>query len=265
MKLNEAYDIINEKLSVGTVAKMNRKATRKELKNEYEKWINAGFDNKFTNNFTKSTVFRKGTGLDSTVLKSNLEKLREYYLKKGFSSEEATRKATDKLIRSRNIENKIPNKVKFNNSNKINNIENFIKEINNNRNYCNFDTNLSMELALNKINCIHNGKSETDIIDDTKTEPRDELCDEEIEKMKKDAELHADEDKKKREMIDLKNTADTMIYTTEKMMKDVEEKKVPCLTYADTTVDVSKAECEMIKQKGIEVETRHDYYERIIK
>jgi molecular chaperone DnaK len=52
------------------------------------------------------------------------------------------------------------------------------------------------------------------------------LSDEEIEKMKKDAEEHADEDKKKRELIDVKNTADTMVYTTEKMMKDVEEKKI---------------------------------------
>ena len=32
--------------------------------------------------------------------------------------------------------------------------------------------------------------------------------------------------------------------------EDVEEKTVPCLTYADTTVDVSEAECEMIKQKN---------------
>lgn len=52
------------------------------------------------------------------------------------------------------------------------------------------------------------------------------LSDEEIEKMKKDAEAHADEDKKKREQIEVKNTADTMVYTTEKMMKDVEEKKI---------------------------------------
>ncbi|MBT4120691.1 MAG: molecular chaperone DnaK [Candidatus Magasanikbacteria bacterium] len=52
------------------------------------------------------------------------------------------------------------------------------------------------------------------------------LSDEEIEKMKKEGEAHAEEDKKKREMIDVKNTADTMIYTTEKMMKDVEEKKI---------------------------------------
>ena len=52
------------------------------------------------------------------------------------------------------------------------------------------------------------------------------LSDEEIEKMKKEGEVHAEEDKKKREMIDIKNTADTMIYTTEKMIKDVEEKKI---------------------------------------
>lgn len=52
------------------------------------------------------------------------------------------------------------------------------------------------------------------------------LSKEEIEKMKQDAEVHAEADKKKREMIDIKNTADTMIYTTEKMMKDVEEKNI---------------------------------------
>ena len=49
---------------------------------------------------------------------------------------------------------------------------------------------------------------------------------EEIEKMKKDAEMHAADDKKKRELVDVKNMADTMVYTTEKMMKDVEEKKI---------------------------------------
>ncbi len=52
------------------------------------------------------------------------------------------------------------------------------------------------------------------------------LSEEEIEKMKKDAESHAEDDKKKRESIDVKNTADTMVYTTEKMIKEVAEKKV---------------------------------------
>jgi molecular chaperone DnaK len=48
----------------------------------------------------------------------------------------------------------------------------------------------------------------------------------EIEKMKKDAEAHAADDKKKQELIEARNLADTMIYTTEKMMKEVGEKKV---------------------------------------
>ncbi|MFA5127955.1 MAG: molecular chaperone DnaK [Patescibacteria group bacterium] len=50
------------------------------------------------------------------------------------------------------------------------------------------------------------------------------LSKDEVEKMKKEAEAHADEDKKKQELIEARNLADTMIYTTEKMMKDVEEK-----------------------------------------
>ncbi len=52
------------------------------------------------------------------------------------------------------------------------------------------------------------------------------LSKDDIERMKKDAELHAEDDKKKRELIELKNTADTMVYTTEKMMKEVDEKKI---------------------------------------
>lgn len=46
------------------------------------------------------------------------------------------------------------------------------------------------------------------------------LSKEEVERMKKDAETHAEEDKKKREQIEHKNLADTMIYTTEKMLAE---------------------------------------------
>ncbi len=50
------------------------------------------------------------------------------------------------------------------------------------------------------------------------------LSKEEIEKMKKDAEDHADEDKKKSELIETRNIAETMIYTTEKMLSEHKEK-----------------------------------------
>jgi molecular chaperone DnaK (HSP70) len=38
--------------------------------------------------------------------------------------------------------------------------------------------------------------------------------------MKKDAELHADEDNKKKELVDTKNTADLTIFTTEKALTE---------------------------------------------
>ncbi len=46
----------------------------------------------------------------------------------------------------------------------------------------------------------------------------------EIEKMKRDAEAHAAEDKKRREVIDLKNQGENLAYQTEKSLKDYGEK-----------------------------------------
>lgn len=61
------------------------------------------------------------------------------------------------------------------------------------------------------------------------------LSKDEIEKMKKDAEAHADEDKKRKELIDAKNQADSLVYQTEKTLKDFEGK-------------VSESEAEPIKK-----------------
>ena len=47
---------------------------------------------------------------------------------------------------------------------------------------------------------------------------------EEIEKMKKEAELHAEEDKKKRELIEARNISDSLIYTWEKTVRDAGDK-----------------------------------------
>jgi len=46
------------------------------------------------------------------------------------------------------------------------------------------------------------------------------LSEAEVEKMIKDAEVHAGEDKKKREMIEARNQADGLVYTTEKAVKE---------------------------------------------
>jgi molecular chaperone DnaK len=50
------------------------------------------------------------------------------------------------------------------------------------------------------------------------------LSKEEIGKMKKEAEEHAAEDEKRRELIETRNQADTLVYATEKMLKDFGDK-----------------------------------------
>jgi molecular chaperone DnaK len=50
------------------------------------------------------------------------------------------------------------------------------------------------------------------------------LSEEEIEKLTKDAELHAEEDKKKRALVDARNHADSLIYQTEKSMREMGDK-----------------------------------------
>jgi molecular chaperone DnaK len=50
------------------------------------------------------------------------------------------------------------------------------------------------------------------------------LSKEEIERMMKDAEAHAEEDKQRREEADIRNAGDSLAYTTEKFIKDNEEK-----------------------------------------
>ena len=50
------------------------------------------------------------------------------------------------------------------------------------------------------------------------------LSEEEVQKMTKDAELHAEEDKKQREAAEVRNQADTLIYSTEKSLQDLGDK-----------------------------------------
>jgi len=47
---------------------------------------------------------------------------------------------------------------------------------------------------------------------------------EEVEKMKKEAELHAQEDKNKKDVIEARNLAENLIYTAEKTLKDLGDK-----------------------------------------
>jgi molecular chaperone DnaK len=71
------------------------------------------------------------------------------------------------------------------------------------------------------------------------------LSKDDVEKMKKEAEAHAKDDAEKKELVEVKNTADNMIYTAEKSLKDAGD-KVP----ADikTSVEVKIAEVKKVKE-----------------
>jgi molecular chaperone DnaK len=83
-----------------------------------------------------------------------------------------------------------------------------------------------------------------------KIESSSGLSNDEIDKMKKDADLHSDEDKKRRELVEAKNKADSVIYSTEKSLKDYGDK-----LSADDRTKIEKAieNCkEALKSDDIE-------------
>lgn len=55
------------------------------------------------------------------------------------------------------------------------------------------------------------------------------LSESDIQKLVKDAEAHAEEDRKKQKLIEVRNQADTLIYTTEKTLRDLSDKVEPDL------------------------------------
>jgi molecular chaperone DnaK len=69
------------------------------------------------------------------------------------------------------------------------------------------------------------------------------LSKEEIERMVNDAKAHADEDRKRRETVEVRNKLDTMIYSTEKTINELGEKATPDLKGAVNTAleDAKKA------------------------
>ena len=77
------------------------------------------------------------------------------------------------------------------------------------------------------------------------------LNDEEIKKMMRDAESHSDEDKRKKKLAEVRNEADTLVYTVEKSLKD----------YGDKVTEAEKKEieealerCKKVKDTGSDPE-----------
>src|SRR3989339_852444 len=78
------------------------------------------------------------------------------------------------------------------------------------------------------------------------------LSEDEVEEMKKEAESHAEEDKKRKEEVEAINQADTLVYTTEKLFKDFES-KVPAKELEEVKGKVLELK-ELIKPQQKDVE-----------
>ncbi len=78
------------------------------------------------------------------------------------------------------------------------------------------------------------------------------LSKEEVERMKKDAEVNAEADKKKRELIDAKNAADSLVFNLEKQMREYDA-KIPDAT-KKTTNDKLNELRELLKNESVTVE-----------
>jgi molecular chaperone DnaK len=67
--------------------------------------------------------------------------------------------------------------------------------------------------------------------------------------MTRDAEAHSDEDKKKRQLAEAKNEADTLVYTVEKSVKDYSDK----ITEAEKKeIEESLERCKQVKESSNE-------------
>jgi len=73
------------------------------------------------------------------------------------------------------------------------------------------------------------------------------LSKEEIDRMVKDAEAHAEEDKKRREEADIRNAGDSLVYQTEKFIKDNEEK----LNEGDSAAKKADVEAALVDLKKL--------------
>ena len=85
------------------------------------------------------------------------------------------------------------------------------------------------------------------------------LSEEEIQKMIKDAETHAEEDKKARELVDAKNQAEAMIHGSEKAIKDLGEKadksdvEKAQKAIAELKTEIKTDNAEKIKEKTMQL------------
>jgi len=83
------------------------------------------------------------------------------------------------------------------------------------------------------------------------------LSEEEVERMVKDAEAHAEEDKKARELVDARNQADGLVHATEKSLKDLGD-KVEASERADIESAISELKDALKSDDKSRIETKSE-------
>ncbi len=73
------------------------------------------------------------------------------------------------------------------------------------------------------------------------------LSDGEVEKMRKDAETHADEDRKRKELIETRNNADNMVYAGEKALREFGD-KIPAEIRGDVETKIAEAKSVAVSE-----------------
>jgi len=89
------------------------------------------------------------------------------------------------------------------------------------------------------------------------------LSDEEVEKLRQDAEKHAEEDKKKKEFVDIKNEAESFIYTTEKLVNQDLKDKISQEQGIKIT-DAVKEVKEVLSQDAEQIKTKLEALKTIV-
>ena len=89
------------------------------------------------------------------------------------------------------------------------------------------------------------------------------LSDEEVEKLKEDAEKHAEEDKKKKDTVDIKNEAESFIYTTEKLVSQDLKDKISQEQGIKVT-DAVKELKEVLSQDAEQIKTKLEALKTIV-
>ncbi len=89
------------------------------------------------------------------------------------------------------------------------------------------------------------------------------LSESEVERMRREAEAHADEDKKRKDLIEAKNTADNAIYTAEKALRDFGD-KVPADVKGKVETEVANVKKTLESEDPAKIKSATDQLFQVV-